>query len=61
MYGLKDEVIKEKAEKFFQIFEFEEMMNKKTEEYSHGMRQKLVFSAALLHNPKYLIVDEPMV
>jgi ABC-2 type transport system ATP-binding protein len=31
------------------------------ESYSHGMRQRLVMSAALLHNPKVIIVDEPMV
>ncbi|MBI4846945.1 MAG: ABC transporter ATP-binding protein, partial [Candidatus Omnitrophica bacterium] len=29
--------------------------------YSHGMRQKLVFAAALLHSPKVMIIDEPMV
>ncbi|MBU4305759.1 MAG: ABC transporter ATP-binding protein [Candidatus Omnitrophica bacterium] len=31
------------------------------ENYSHGMRQKLVFAAALLHEPKVMIIDEPMV
>ena len=31
------------------------------ESYSHGMKQRLIMSAALLHKPKVLIVDEPMV
>jgi len=31
------------------------------ETYSHGMRQKLVFTSALIHDPELLIVDEPMV
>ena len=31
------------------------------EAYSHGMKQRLVLSSSLLHNPKVLIVDEPMV
>jgi ABC-2 type transport system ATP-binding protein len=31
------------------------------EEYSHGMCQKIVICAALLHNPEVIIVDEPMV
>jgi ABC-2 type transport system ATP-binding protein len=32
-----------------------------TESYSHGMKQRLVFAAALIHRPKVLILDEPMV
>jgi ABC-2 type transport system ATP-binding protein len=29
--------------------------------YSHGMRQKLVFASALLHEPQVMVIDEPMV
>jgi ABC-2 type transport system ATP-binding protein len=36
-------------------------MEKRAEEYSQGMRQRVVLSAALLHNPKALIIDEPIV
>jgi len=31
------------------------------ESYSHGMKQRLIISAALLHDPKVIVVDEPMV
>jgi ABC-2 type transport system ATP-binding protein len=31
------------------------------ESYSHGMRQKLIISSALIHRPRVLVVDEPMV
>ncbi|MEO8138880.1 MAG: ABC transporter ATP-binding protein, partial [Gemmatimonadota bacterium] len=31
------------------------------ESYSHGMRQKLIISSALVHRPEVIVVDEPMV
>jgi len=31
------------------------------ESYSHGMRQRLIFASALIHDPEVIIVDEPMV
>ena len=31
------------------------------ESYSHGMRQKLIISSALIHRPEVIVVDEPMV
>jgi ABC-2 type transport system ATP-binding protein len=43
------------------MFELEDWANELIENFSHGMRQRLIMSAALLHRPKVLIVDEPMV
>ncbi|MFH1850773.1 MAG: ABC transporter ATP-binding protein [Candidatus Neomarinimicrobiota bacterium] len=42
-------------------FRIGDWLHDRIETYSHGMRQKLVFTAAFIHNPKALIVDEPMV
>ncbi|MEF2176087.1 MAG: ABC transporter ATP-binding protein [Candidatus Absconditabacteria bacterium] len=60
-FGMKKEEIKDKIKKYILLFDLEESINKKTEDYSHGMRQKLTFISALMHKPRYLIVDEPMV
>ena len=49
-------VIKELSKKF----EIEGALNEKIENYSHGMRQKIVIIGVLLHNPKNWILDEPM-
>jgi len=38
-----------------------EFLDELTETYSHGMKQRLVFASALLHDPAVIVVDEPMV
>ena len=50
----------EKIEKFATEFGMLDELNNKIENYSHGMRQKIVIIATLLHNPKNLILDEPI-
>ncbi|MBI2089636.1 MAG: ABC transporter ATP-binding protein [Deltaproteobacteria bacterium] len=42
-------------------FELSEWKDELVEGYSHGMKQRLVHCASLLHEPKILVVDEPMV
>ncbi|MBX7167048.1 MAG: ABC transporter ATP-binding protein [Pirellulales bacterium] len=42
-------------------FELSAFVDELTETYSHGMKQRLVFAAAMLHQPQVLIIDEPMV
>ena len=42
-------------------FDLGDFVDDLTETYSHGMKQRLVFAAAFLHDPPVLVVDEPMV
>jgi ABC-2 type transport system ATP-binding protein len=54
----------EKAERIdrqAKTFELEDILDNLAETYSHGMRQRLVFAAALLHDPPVIVVDEPMI
>jgi len=46
---------------YAELFKLSDMFDQLIENYSHGMRQKLCFSLALMHEPKVLVVDEPMV
>ncbi|MCM8813943.1 MAG: ABC transporter ATP-binding protein [Candidatus Omnitrophica bacterium] len=48
-------------EELLSVLGLEGVQHRLIEQYSHGMRQKLVFTAAFLHEPRVLIIDEPMV
>ena len=43
------------------MFSLSDWAGELIESYSHGMKQRLIFAAALLHNPELIIVDEPLV
>ena len=61
LYGVQDGVFVERAEALLRQFGLFEWSHDLIEAYSHGMKQRLIISAALLHEPLVLIVDEPMV
>ena len=42
-------------------FEIGSWVDKRTEDYSQGMKQRITIAAALLHHPKAIIIDEPMI
>ena len=44
-----------------EMFALAEWQDELVENYSHGMKQKLVITGALIHEPKLLVIDEPMV
>ena len=52
---------KKRIEELLALFGLNDWANELVENFSHGMKQRLVMAAALLHEPKVLVVDEPMV
>ena len=61
LYGVKEGVFSDKAEGLLKKFALYSWAHELIESYSHGMKQRLIISAALLHDPAVIIVDEPMV
>ena len=61
LYGIPSKDIDRHVEEYFTLFGLLDAAHALIESYSHGMRQKVVVTGALVHNPKVLVVDEPMV
>ena len=61
LYGQDGPAIERRSEELLELFELLPWKDELTESYSHGMRQKLIISSALLHKPEVIVVDEPMV
>jgi ABC-2 type transport system ATP-binding protein len=61
MYDIDESTRKENIEKYSKLFEMENKLGDPINSYSHGMKQKCALIAALAHDPKVLIMDEPFV
>ena len=60
LYNLPKEVAAERIEKMLTAFGLEANMHQRIDTFSKGMRQKVLISSALLHNPDIIILDEPL-
>ncbi len=60
IYGVSESDRKRRMEDMALRFGMEDSLNKQMVSYSHGMRQKMMVIAALVHNPPVWILDEPM-
>jgi ABC-2 type transport system ATP-binding protein len=61
LYQLEAERVERVATGLLERFDLAEWTDELIESYSHGMRQKLALTAALIHEPEIVVIDEPMV
>src|SRR5438552_2885080 len=61
LYGQQGDVVERRIAELLEVFELTSWQDELVEAYSHGMRQKLIISSALIHRPECIVVDEPMV
>ena len=61
LYGQEGDAVERRITELLEVFELTSWKGELVEAYSHGMRQKLIISSALIHRPECIVVDEPMV
>ena len=60
MYNVQPTVLKERITEYAEMFQLTDALPNMISSYSHGMKQKLMVIAALIHDPKVWILDEPL-
>lgn len=62
LYGVENGAARTKeVDRLVELFGMRDFVRELTESYSHGMKQRLVLAGTLLHKPKVILVDEPLV
>lgn len=60
IYQVPKDVIKERLNNFATLFNMTGAIDRQIRSYSHGMKQKICIIGALIHNPKFWVLDEPL-
>jgi ABC-2 type transport system ATP-binding protein len=61
LYGLHRDQVEHRLDELLRTFDLSDAANETIDSYSHGMQQKISLAAALLHDPRVLVLDEPTV
>lgn len=61
LYGMDRRQVERRTEELLRLFDLVEAGDDMIDSYSHGMQQKTALAAALVHDPKVLVLDEPTV
>lgn len=60
VFNVEVSLRKERIEKYAALFDMNDKLSSKISTYSHGMKQKVSIIAALVHEPKVWVLDEPL-
>jgi ABC-2 type transport system ATP-binding protein len=61
LYGIPPAVLRDEGERLLHVFGMNEYRSALIRDLSHGYRQRLIYTATLLHNPRVLFIDEPLI
>lgn len=61
LFDIEKRIVHRRVQEVIEHFEIGQWIDKKAEDYSQGMRQRISIAAGILHEPKSIIIDEPMV
>lgn len=60
LYGMEEELLKERSRKLLAAFGLGAVLDDRMDTFSKGMRQKVLLIAGIIHDPKIIVLDEPL-
>ncbi|RKY52517.1 MAG: ABC transporter ATP-binding protein [Candidatus Neomarinimicrobiota bacterium] len=60
LYGMDDQAITKRINEFSEFFNMKDTIHQRMNEFSKGMKQKVVIASAMIHNPQVIFMDEPL-
>jgi len=61
LYGVNGSATRETVAELQETFAIGDWIDRRTGQYSHGMKQRVIMASAFLHRPRVILIDEPMV